>query len=244
MPPVGMFRERRRLSGLEFACCLECNNGTRAADLIAAFMARISSTNDVAAWNVGEAYKLIGKIADVAPDVIVEIFSSEKSMPAWMRKPTGLIERVQVIHADGPVLKTLMTVFTAKLGMALYRHHVGSPLPLEGGVYTQFYFNHGLNRAQAEITLKILPVPGKLIQGRHTSAGQFDYRYNCDNKSILMALCGFHSNLHVRVIATSTPKPYAHLLDEYNSDLVRPGELCDRSKVRTKLDLENERRSQ
>ena len=39
MPPTGMFRERRRLSGLEFACCRECNFGTRAADAVAAFMA-------------------------------------------------------------------------------------------------------------------------------------------------------------------------------------------------------------
>jgi hypothetical protein len=238
MPPVGMFRGRQRLSGLEFACCDECNNGTRAADLVAGFMARISPTNDVTEWNVEEAYQLIGKIADLAPDVIVEVFSPGKARRAWMRKPSGLIERVQVLQLDGPVLKSLMTVFTAKMGMALYREHVGSPLPMNGGVYTQFYFNHGLNRSQLEITLRILPASGNLTQGRRSSSGQFDYRYNCDDKSILMALCGFHSNLHVRALATATPEPYAHLLEEYNSDFVRPGELGERSRTRRKQDLE------
>lgn len=227
MPPRGMFRERRRLSGLEFACCQDCNLGTRAADLIAAFMSRLAPTNDVSDWRMAEAYNLIGGIAKLAPDVIREIFGGRQGRK-WMRQPSSVIEPVQLIHADGPTLKELMTVFTAKLGMALFREHVGAPLPLEGGVYTQFYFNYGLNRDVADKILAIMPIHQTLIQGRVHANEQFGYRYNCDDKTILAALAGFHGSLHVRAFAMEDPKPYEFLLGEYNVDLVKPGELTER----------------
>ncbi len=49
----------------------------------------------------------------------------------------------------------------------------------------------------AEEMLKILPIAGSLKQGRKRSIEQFGYRYNSDEKSIIFALAGFHSNFHV-----------------------------------------------
>ena len=46
MPPKAMFRGRVRPSGMEFAACQSCNNGTSAADLVASFVARISPDLD------------------------------------------------------------------------------------------------------------------------------------------------------------------------------------------------------
>ncbi|MEG8021342.1 hypothetical protein [Sphingomonas aerolata] len=227
MPPKAMFRKKLRLSGLEFACCEQCNFGTRATDVVAAFFSRLSTTNDVEDWRVKEAYNFIGGVAQLAPGVIREIFG-RRHQRQWFMQPSGLVERVQRIQADGPVVNAMLTVFAAKLGMAFYREHVGSPLPLEGGVYTQFYLNQGLADADASRMLKIMPVHDTLKQGKLHSNEQFGYRYNCDERSIFAALIGFHSSLHFRTIVMTDTEPYRFLLGEYNVDLVRPGELVAR----------------
>ncbi len=225
MPPIAMFRARRRLSGLEFASCEFCNVGTKAADIVAAFMSRFSVESDGNDWLTQEAYNFISGIDSLAPAVIHEIFASRRQERSFIRRRSGLIEPAHKLHLDGPVLTALMTVFAGKLGMALYREHVGAPLPLDGGVYTQFYFNAGLDHDAAGKMLAIMPVHETLIQGRSHANAQFAYRYNCDEKSILAALIGFHSCLHFRVFAMSDPERYRFLLGEYNVDLVRPGEL-------------------
>jgi hypothetical protein len=222
-----MFRKKLRLSGLEFACCEECNSGTRATDIVAAFFSRMSTTNDVEDWRVKEAYNFISGVAQLAPGVIREIFG-QNHQRRWFMQPSGLVEPVKVIQADGPVVKAMLTVFAAKLGMAFYREHVGSPLPLSGGVYTQFYLNQGLADADASRMLRILPAHDMLKQGRLHSNEQFGYRYNCDERSTFAALIGFHSSLHFRTIVMVDTNPYRFLLGEYNVDLVRPGELVAR----------------
>jgi hypothetical protein len=173
MPPKAMFRKRLRLSGLEFACCEECNSGTRATDIVAAFFSRMSTTNDMEDWRVKEAYNFAGGVAQLAPGVVREIFGRTHGRQ-WFVQPSGLVERVRVIQADGPVVKAMLTVFAAKLGMAFYREHVGSPLPLCGGVYTQFYLNQGLADADASRILEIMPVHDTLKQGRQHSKSNLD----------------------------------------------------------------------
>lgn len=227
MPPVSMFQRRLRLSGLEFASCEECNVGTRAADIVAAFMSRLFVTNDVTDWRVEEAYKLIGGLAALAPEVIREIFGKRGEL-TWIRNRGGVLEPARKMQADGPALKALMTVFAAKLGMALFRERCGKPLPMEGGVFTQFYFNAGLPDDVAMTILSIMPARNSLMQGRSHSVEQFAYRYNTDGRSIVAALAGFHSSLHFRPFAIADPERYQFLLGEYNTDFVRPGELAAR----------------
>lgn len=38
MPPIVMFEGRHRPGGMEYAACADCNNGTSAADSVAAFL--------------------------------------------------------------------------------------------------------------------------------------------------------------------------------------------------------------
>ncbi|MFC4291248.1 hypothetical protein ACFOWX_02345 [Sphingorhabdus arenilitoris] len=117
-----------------------------------------------------------------------------------------------------------MTAFSAKLGMALFREHVGRPMSA-GGVYTQFYFNAGLTRGIAKSTLDILPLVGQLQQGKQYSGRQFNYRYNCDERSITAVFAAFHDNLFVRAIAVEDAETYSFLIDEYNSGFVSFGGL-------------------
>ncbi len=54
MPPRVMFKEKLRLSGLEFPSCRPCNKGTSAADLVASFVARLDPDGHVQGWQHGE----------------------------------------------------------------------------------------------------------------------------------------------------------------------------------------------
>jgi hypothetical protein len=76
--------------------------------------------------------------------------------------------------------------------------------------------------------LTILPVFGELRQGRKSSSGQFGYRFNCDDRSIVAAVVSFHNNLHVLAFATSDPGTYGNVLATNNMITTRPGELLSR----------------
>lgn len=224
MPPTSMFRKRMRLSGLEFASCRKCNEGTRAADAAAGFFARMSPTHETDQIELEEAHRLIGTLAQLAPQCIREVFDEHKSRMIWAKGRSNLLGRMHSIKLDGPVTHALMTAFAAKLGMAMFRNHIGRPMT-KGGVYTQFYFNAGLTREVAKATLNILPLADQLKQGRQSSGRQFNYRYNTDLQTIVAAFAAFHDNMFVRVFAMEETEPYRFLLDEYNASFVGFGDL-------------------
>lgn len=230
MPPKSMFRNRLRISGLEFASCEDCNHSTRASDAAAGFFSRMSPTHEIDKVELDEAHRLLGTLARLAPGAVREIFNEEKSTQIWAKGRSQIFGRMHSIKLDGPVTHSLMTAFTAKLGMALFREHVGRPMS-QGGVYTQFYFNAGLTRGIAKSTLSILPLAGQLQQGKQISGRQFNYRYNCDERSIAAVFAAFHDNLFVRAIAVEDAESYRFLLDEYNSGFVSFGGLREMSVV-------------
>ncbi|WP_381420894.1 hypothetical protein [Sphingorhabdus arenilitoris] len=160
----------------------------------------------------------------LAPGAIREIFDDNKSQIIWAKGRSKILGRMRSIKLDGVVTHSLMTAFSAKLGMALFREHVGRPMSA-GGVYTQFYFNAGLTRGIAKSTLDILPLVGQLQQGKQYSGRQFNYRYNCDERSITAVFAAFHDNLFVRAIAVEDAETYSFLIDEYNSGFVSFGGL-------------------
>lgn len=227
-----MFKARIRLSGLEFAACKECNEGTRAADAAAAFFARISPQQFAPQWEQDEGYSLIGTLAQLAPAAVREIFDPNKNERIWTKGRDPIVTPKRSLILDGPVTHSLMTAFSAKVGMALFREHVGQPLDQGGSVFTQYYFNAGLQRSVADATLNIMPIPGQLTQGTKSSGRQFNYRYNCDNRTIIFAFAAFHDNLFVRVCATNEPDTYRHVFeDEYNSSEIAVGGLKNLSEV-------------
>lgn len=208
MPPLVLFLKRQRPKGLEFAACQECNNRTKGADAVAALFSRLSQRDTDPFWSSKDGIALRHTVERDAPGVREEVFDKPEDGPRWVRGRNGLLTQKIIIEADSPRLKAYLDVFAAKLGMALYREHVGHPLPMEGGVQTIWYLNAGLSEEGAHAHLSILPIPGELKQGSFTSREQFAYRYNCDEKSILAALIGLNSNLHFFLIATSDPARY------------------------------------
>lgn len=239
MPPISMFRARSRPSGMEFAACRECNTGTSGADIVAAFFSRISQSDNPEM--IVEAAALRGKLLKFAPGVFDEFRRLDKAQTVWQRSASGVYKRMISVQMDGPLTSTYLTVFAAKLGMALYREHVGAALPLDGGVQLQCFLNAGLAQRTAEGILQKLPGQGTLKQGSFVVPDQFAYRFNHDGKSIVAALAGFNSNLHIFVVATSQPEFYHFPIIAPHFYFVRPGQLTKmmphRQRTAAKLDI-------
>lgn len=227
MPPIGLFRDRYRLKGMEFGCCEACNVGTKGADIAGSVFALISQYDAPDDWRPAAMTRLLPALDRFAPGVRDEVMLSPRQRQ-WGWTPRGLVEPRIAIRAHGPLIKRYLSVFAAKIAMALYREHVGSALPLDGAVYTMHFLNAGLAQDQADSMLSIMPAFGRMEQGRNTSAGQFEYRYNCDNRSLLAALVSFHHNLHVMLIATSDHQTYGFISKLPNMQTTHPGELVRR----------------
>lgn len=198
--------------------------------MIAGFVSRIQPTGGPKGLMFEELFKFLGTIDQLVPGFRSEFSREEKVERVLVSGSDGRLSNAIRVNADGPLLRRHMTIFTAKMGMALYREHVGTSLPLDGGVYTKWFLNAGLSDGAAKAFLSKMPIPGELRQGRQISTAQFAYRYNCDGKSILMALAGFHSNLHIFALATSWPDKLRFMLDDSYMDFVKAGTLVARLK--------------
>jgi hypothetical protein len=225
MPPRAIFGPGQRPSGLEFASCAVCNFASRASDSAAAFLALIAPNHDVDPLGIERAQKLLSTLARQAPSFVVEVFDPAKSELVWAKGRSNVFGRMRRLTLDGSVTTALVQAFGAKLGMALYREHVGAPLPLGGQVFVQHYFNASLYREEVEATLSILPMFGQLRQGSKQSGIVFNYRFNTDEKAILAVFAAFNDNLFFRIFAVSDPI-YYELIEEMNGHKsIRVGDL-------------------
>jgi len=204
MPPRGMFRDRQRPGAMEYGVCSACNSGTRGSDAVATFIALLHPNNLEESWQAEKSRKLTSTIRTHAPGVLEELSSRDKRRDEWARRPgSGLLQRVIRVEADGPRIHAHLSVFGAKLAMALYREHVGVPLPLDGAIWSQFALNGGMTQEHLNDRIKILPLHETLRQGRKNVGDQFAYRYNCDERTTIAAVVQFHLGLWFTIFASS-----------------------------------------
>lgn len=228
MPPISMFKDKQRLRGMEFASCRDCNEGTKVADMMAVFVAHANPFSTSGDWRTEKMKEILDSIERFCPGFKDEFDrGAQRSKSAWIRDAKNLLRPVRKISLNGPILNNQLRIFSAKLGMALYREHTGHALPLNGGVGSAHFLNVGLNAKQVDAMLHIMPGGGELKMGKRSSRTQFAYRYNTDERSIVAALAGFHGNFHCLVIATSDLNTYGPALQGsgYPMHLTRPGEL-------------------
>jgi hypothetical protein len=228
MPPLSMFKRKDRPSGLEFPSCQTCNNVTSAADAAAVFYSRIGWLNDdLDSWQLRDMERQIKTLDSLVPEFRKE-FSTTKEGEVLKRTPGGIFVKKVQLNCDGPVSQALLSAFSAKLGMAFFAEHTGKPMPLDGGVHGMWFLNSGLSQKAADTMLKMLPMFETLKQGeRKTATGQFDYRFNSDDKSIVAALTHFHSNIHFFTIAMANPADYKFPRQDIHGAFVKPGQLVD-----------------
>lgn len=225
MPPKSIFGTIQRPSGLEFASCTSCNSGSRASDAAAALLARIDPDHTTNLTDLKKARQLLSTLTRHAPNFVQELFDPAKREAGWAKGRSQFLAPMTRLTLDGPATTALMQAFGAKLGMALFREHTGSPLNAEGFVFVQHYFNAGLYRAEVESTISILPMFGQLAQGKKQSGRLFNYRFNTDERSILAAFCAFNDNLFFRIFAVSDPIYFEDLAKLNHYGPIRIGKL-------------------
>ncbi|WP_127754371.1 hypothetical protein [Devosia sp. 1566] len=225
MPPKTMFKDRYRLSGMEFPCCEPCNNGTSAADLVAAFMSKIGPLIGKGDWELADNHRQAWMLRKKAPGFLEELFGPKANSEPILFKTDGgvLLDRVQI--RTGPIGSACLDVFSAKLGMALYREHIGTNLPLTGAVNAMWFTNVGLGQDTADTLLSILPGLNALRQGKSDSLGQFAYRFNSDGVGMFSCLASFHKGLHVMLFAMADPELYDIPVVIETQRVTRPGGL-------------------
>jgi hypothetical protein len=204
MPPRAMFRDSQRPGAMEYGVCFACNSGTRGSDAVATFIALLHPNNLEGSWQAEKVRKLISMIRAHASGVLEELSLHDKRRDEWARRPDSrLLQRFVRIEADGPRIHAYLSVFGAKLAMALYREHVGVALPLGAAVWSQFALNGGMTPKILNDRVKLLPVRETLRQGRKNVGDQFAYRYNCDARTTLAAVVQFHLGLWFTIFASS-----------------------------------------
>jgi hypothetical protein len=204
MPPKAMFKYKHRSSGLEFGCCVACNNGTRTSDAIACFIAHTPSDRPQDEWKIERSLQLYDTIKQQEPNFRSEFWREQKHKKIFVKQPSGLLTPAVKVRLDGPIVNRHLDVFSAKLGMAIFREHVGSPMTKGSGVYVSWFGTPDNRRAEnANRLIDRLPHTGELKQGRKQSKDQFVYRYRSDDTSFVAAIIGFHSNLHILTLAVA-----------------------------------------
>src|SRR6202789_2967078 len=124
MPPRAMFIDRQRPGTMEFGACEACNTGTRGADAVAALFARIHPRTTENAQGMRFVANLKSTVELHAPGVIEEITDTNRRKDEWAPHPSGILQRVVRITADGPRFMAHMKVFCAKLATPLNRNAV------------------------------------------------------------------------------------------------------------------------
>lgn len=218
MPPKSMFRGSKRWSGLEFACCQNCNSGTRGAEAVAALLSRIP-VDDINFEEV-EFRKYLGTAEQLNPGLSAQLGKNRRPVILQRR---GLWFLSNELRLESPIADRAMTVFSAKMGMALFREHVGSALPLHGAVFCSWFANAGLHPKLEDQLLRIMPAGATLTQGKMHAADQFAYRYVSDFQTLLGGLISFHGNLTCLAVAAADPSKVTGPISRMG--IVRPGEL-------------------
>jgi hypothetical protein len=204
MPPLGLFAQNDRPHGWEFASCGRCNQGTRGADAVAQFMAKIEAITEEN-WKVRSISQLYGSLRVHAPGVLEEIFGQTAWSDRLVRR-NGLLFKSKSARINGPLTKRYLDLFSAKAAMASFREFTGRPIEMQSLIYTEWFLNGGMSREIYQNMTSILPSFTQLKQGRKESGKQFSLRYNTNEKDVVAALLSFHSSLHIMVIATDNPE--------------------------------------
>jgi hypothetical protein len=224
MPPLSIFRDRDRPSGLEFPACRTCNNGTGASDLVAGFVAFLGNNLDGIDWRIDAAKARKGRLRQKAPGVWEEIFEGKST--AKLVEHRGVLREALSIDLGGQRTRAYLNIFAAKVGMALYREHVGEPIPLSGGIETIVAINLEHARHLFNSVAFMLPEGRTLTQGRKSVGDQFWWQFNTDLRSIVAAYVSIHDGLSIVVFSTAEPETYGFPSGLENSCYSKPATLA------------------
>ena len=234
MPPISMFRERDRPRAMEFGACKDCNRGTRGAGIVAAVFARMHPDHDIMSWQNLDIKHFVRDLDHDAPGVREELSQpGRQGALGSSARRRGCFRTSGRFALTAPWVNAYLTVFGAKLAMALYREHVGEALPMSGATWCQCRLNGSITQEYLDGLVEMMPGYETLRQGTKNVGDQFAYRFNTDERTVVAAVAQFHKGLWVTALASSDERIVALLMKPEmlrlpGSALIRAGELLSR----------------
>ncbi|MCA0245843.1 MAG: hypothetical protein LCH93_04415 [Proteobacteria bacterium] len=175
VPPKTVFDFKDRPKGMEFMQCEGCRQGTRKIDQVAGLMARMYSTSPGNKKNRIEIRKIIEGVGNNASEVLHEL-RLESTVSADHMSRRALPDAAAVLSA-GPIMRSYMNAFGARIALALHYKSTGRILPESGGVFARWQTNHSIiDNEVPETLMALLGTPQALEQGRKSTANQFFYQ--------------------------------------------------------------------
>lgn len=175
-PPRVLFRDKKRLKGLEFPACKRCNNGTSDLDQVAALFcltmgAALNPDMDSEYWE-----KIFLGVKNNSPEVI-DYLARDVEPHFWdlgERRETLIRSKI-----NRKLFHHYLNPWAAKLTYAIWYEVTGTAIDEEIVVYINWLTNEKIMRdGVPEGLFDIAPHGGALQNGKLESSDQFMYRSN------------------------------------------------------------------
>lgn len=215
MPPKQMFIAKARPQGFEFPACSTCNRSSSLSESVACMLFRTKAFDDTDE-NASEMDAIIKRVAENASDVIQEMFfESPRLLNRKLKLYREFSRRDFEILNIGPIARTYLQNFAAKLGAACHYEHTGSIVPASGAIISDVRLGPEFWRGDYFPFEVDFVRAGTLMQGRRWSVDeQFAFRFAKSDSSRYGAYqAAFHENVVVTCIVV-----------EDRSQLTKPAE--------------------
>jgi hypothetical protein len=178
MPPITIFDQRQRPSGLEFSACDPCNGNSdgRLAEKIVGLLSRMSPAPSTDAGRE-ELERLFSEFARHHPDVLTEMQPTQDQVTKFERQQqANPAISGHPLNVSGPRLNNAMNLFAAKLALALHFKRTGNIASTSAVVASRWYSNYQVyTEGIPEDLLKTVGDPSTLVQGNWSVGEQFAY---------------------------------------------------------------------
>lgn len=204
VPPKAVFDQKHRPSGLEFAACRECHDGTRLDDLVVTMASRIFPDPETEEAQEELAKSLTG-VKNNVPGLLEEMRPSFRQSKKVRRLSREIGDSLNALNFDGPIMNKHIARFAGRIGCALHFELTKSIIPPDGGIGGSWFTNYNVTTGTApEGLLEILPSPSTLKQGKWGVDDQFLYSsVSSDNGNLSVHCATFRSSFGVWVACSN-----------------------------------------
>jgi hypothetical protein len=221
-----MFWSRRRPKGLEFASCLDCNQGTRLADMVASLISRVFPDPPDEATRA-EISKLCASVRDNIPGLLPEMHTDDSAQMMHHRRLGTAAQQGGFLQANGPLVHAHMQTFGFKLGFALYYEATRRVVPKGGAVAARWFSNEEHMRgAFPPSDYDFLLPPQTLRQGSFEVGDQFSYQWRLtDDAEVGVFVSYFRYSFAVVSFVARDKEKLVNVETKHPMLLCAPGEI-------------------
>ncbi|MBM6595843.1 hypothetical protein [Microvirga pudoricolor] len=225
MPPRNMFEGKARPNDFVFPACADCNRLSSLSESVCTMLFRTKAFVNNNRTHDDELERVIRDVSRNDPDVLTEMFFHD---PKLLRKKMLLQRELGTgdfdILAIGPITRTYIYNFCAKMGLAAHYKRTGLAVPRTGIVISDVRIGPEYIKGEVPDLNYLIEEEGTLRQGQWSVWNQFAYRFaQTEKPDIGLYQFIFHDNALVTCVICHDKNLISV---EYPSELARtPGEL-------------------